>query len=63
MRKLFIITLVLFFALSLPACNKTETQIETSSVLPTQESEVIEETSSQISTSEPVTTENPLLKF
>ena len=57
MRKLFIITLVLLFTLSLSACNKAETSTETSSNLPTQETEIIEENSTQITTSEPATIE------
>ena len=55
MRKLFIIALILLFSASLSACNKAETLTETSSVLPTQETEVIEEPSTQITTSEPTT--------
>ena len=61
MRKHFIITLILLFALSLSACNKAEIPTETNSTLPTQEVEVIEETSTQITTSGPATTENSLL--
>ena len=57
MRKLFIITLISLFALSLLACNKAEIPTETSSVLPTQKTEIIEKTSTQITTSEPATTE------
>ena len=57
MRNHLLIALILLFALSLSACNKAETPTETSSVLPTQETEFIEETSNQITTSEPVTTE------
>ena len=57
MRKLFIIALILLFSASLSACNKAETLTETSSVLPTQETKVIEETSTQITTLEPATTE------
>ena len=57
MRKHFIIALVLLFSLSLSACNKAETSTETSSTLPTQETKVIEETSTQITTLEPATTE------
>ena len=57
MRKHFIITLILLFALSLSACNKAETSTETSSNLPTQDAEIIEETSTKITPSEPVTTE------
>ena len=57
MRKHFIITLILIFAVSLSACTKAETPTEISSVLPTQETEITEETSTQNTTSEPVKTE------
>ena len=57
MRNHFIITLILLFSVSLSACNKAEIPTETSSVLPTQEIEIIEETSTQITTLEPATTE------
>ena len=57
MRKHLIIALILLFSASLSACNKAEMPADTSSVLPTQETEVIEETSTQIATSEPATTE------
>ena len=57
MRKYFIITLLLLLSVSLSACNKAEMPTETSSVLPTQKTEGIEEASNQITTSKPVTTE------
>ena len=57
MRKLFIIALILLFSVSLSACNKAEMPTETSSILPTQETKVIEEPSTQITTSELATTE------
>ena len=57
MRKYLLIALILLFALSLSACNKAKTSTETSSNLPTQEVEIIEETSTQNVTSEPATTE------
>ena len=57
MRKLFIITLILLFSASLSACNKAEIPTETSSNLPTQEVEIIEEASAQITTLEPAPTE------
>ena len=63
MRKLFIITLVLFFSLSLSACNKAGTPTETSSILSTQKTEIIEETSTQITTSEPATTGESTTQF
>ena len=53
MRKHFIITLILLFALSLSACNKAETSTETSSNLPTQDAEIIEETSTETSSNLP----------
>ena len=53
MRKHFIIALILLFSVSISACNKAEIPAETSNVLPTQETEIIEETSTQITTSEP----------
>ena len=57
MRKHLIIALILLFSLSLSACNKPEMPTETSIVLPKQETEIIEEASMQITTSEPATTE------
>ena len=57
MRKHFIVALILLFSVSLSACNKGETSTETSSTLPTQEVEIIEETSTKITPSEPITTE------
>ena len=57
MRKHLIIALFLLFSVSLSTCNKAETPTETSSILPTQETEVIEKTSTQITTSKPTTTE------
>ena len=57
MRKYFIITLLLLLSVSLSACNKAEMPTEISSALPTQETEITEETSTQNATSEPVTTE------
>ena len=63
MRKHFIIALVLLFTLSLSACNKAETPTETSSILPTQETEIIEKTSTQITTSEPATREESTTQF
>ncbi len=57
MRKHFIIALFLLLSLSLSACTRVETPTDTSSVFPTQETEVIEETSTQITTLEPATTE------
>ncbi len=63
MTKHFIIISILLFSLSLSACNKDEISTETSSVLPTQETEVIEETSTQITTSGPATAENLLVKL
>ena len=57
MRKHFIIALFLLFSLSLSACTRVETPTDTSSILPTQETEVIEEVSNQITTSKPATTE------
>ena len=57
MRKHLIIALILLFSASLSACNKAEIPTETSGVLPTQEIEIIEETSTKITTSELSTTE------
>ena len=57
MRKHLIIALILLFSVSLSACNKAETPTEISSALPTQKTEVIEEISPQITTSEPAITE------
>ena len=56
MRNHLIIAFILLFALSLSACNKAKTPTETSNVLPTQETKVIEENSMQIITLEPETT-------
>ena len=57
MRKYLIIAFILLFSASLSACTKAETPTEISSVLPTQETEITEETSTQNTTSEPVKTE------
>ncbi len=50
MRNHLLITFILFFTLSLSACNKAETPTKAISNLPTQETEVIEENSTQITT-------------
>ena len=63
MRKHFIIALVFIFTLSLAACNKAETPTETSSVLPTQKTEIIEKTSTQITTSDPAIREESTTQF
>ena len=57
MRKYLIIAFILLFSASLSACTKAETPTEISSVLPTQETEITEETSTQITTLEPVAAE------
>ena len=57
MRKYLLIALIQLLSVSLSACNKAEKPTETSSVLPTQEIEIIEETSTKITTSELSTTE------
>ena len=63
MRKHFIIALVFIFTLSLAACNKAETPTETSSVLPTQKTEIIEKTLTQITTSDPAIREESTTQF
>lgn len=50
MKNHLIIALILFFTLSLSACNKTETPTKARSNLPTQETEVFEKASIQITT-------------
>ena len=57
MRKYFIIALIFLFSLSLSTCNKAEIPTKTNSVLPTQETNIIKETSTKITTSKPSTTE------
>ena len=63
MRNHLLIALLLLFAVSLSACNKAEMPTETSSVLPTQKTEIIEKTSTQITTSEPATREESTTQF
>ena len=63
MRKYFIIALILLLSVSLSAFNKAEMATETNSVLPTQETEVIEETLTQITTLEPATREKSTIQI
>ena len=63
MRKYLIIAFILLFSASLSACTKAETPTEISSVLPTQKTEIIEKTSTQITTSEPATREESTTQF